>query len=43
MEDLMMTGYYPYLYLDNPEILIKDPREYSKPRSLKKRQKKLVT
>ncbi|WP_229213632.1 DUF4133 domain-containing protein [Dyadobacter psychrotolerans] len=37
MEDLMMTGHYPFLYLDNPEILIKDSQVFSKPRSLKKK------
>lgn len=40
MEELLMADYHPYLYLDNPEILIKDSLLYSKPRTLKKKVKK---
>ena len=40
MEELLTADYHPYLYLDNPEILIKDHLLYSKPRSLKKKVKK---
>ncbi|SEJ69685.1 protein of unknown function [Dyadobacter koreensis] len=40
MEELLTADYHPYLYLDNPEILIKDPLIYSRPRSLKKKVKK---
>ena len=37
MEDLMMTGHYPFLYLDNPEILIKDYQLFSNHSILKKK------
>lgn len=40
MQELLMADCHPYLYLDNPEILIKDPQVYGKPRSLKKKVKK---
>jgi hypothetical protein len=37
MEELMMAEYHPYLYLDNPEILLKDQKVFSRPRALKKK------
>lgn len=40
MEELLTAGYYPYLHLDNAEILIKDSQVYCQPRSLKKKVKK---
>jgi hypothetical protein len=40
MQELLMADCHPYLYLDNPEILIKDSQVFCKPRSLKKKVKK---
>lgn len=37
MEELLTAECYPYLFLDNPEILIKDSQLFYKPRQLKKK------
>jgi hypothetical protein len=40
MEELLTAGYYPYLHLDNPEILIKYPLVHRQVRELKGKVKK---
>jgi len=37
MEELLTAECYPYFFLDNPEILIKDSHLFSRPRQLKKK------
>ncbi|MCE7044064.1 DUF4133 domain-containing protein [Dyadobacter sp. CY312] len=37
MEELLTAECYPYFFLDNPEILIKDSRLFSRPRELKRK------